>query len=317
MAALEGNSDQSSICPTACASAMTSPGKSKPASNIMVKPIGEWAETDVALWLRRFSTVTDDLMEELQKHAITGAILLTIEEGDLVDMGIRKFGHRRLLLVAAQELRATINGLRGVGNGGDLEKQQFASKKILPAPNAEPITSGCWPSEDGQNTEASPRQHPAPVVPPGMVGPLPLQTLHQTVAQPPLQHFVHGNPQVAFFPQPLSRTTVPVAFGVPGQQGLSTRVAAANVAGSFVAAVGPAPLPPGSAQLRVISPRPGGPWSNRSTLAMEPACNLPAYVGPASARMAASTPSQQCGATPSQAQTVGSQRRARSPHCHL
>jgi len=245
-----------------------------------------------------------------------------------VSMGIRKFGHRRLLLVAAQELRATINGLRGSGNGGDLEKQQLASKRILPAPNAEPTASGCWPRalgaaqpfEDGQNPDMSPRA--SHVFSPGMPGPL--AALHQTVAQPPLQHFVHASPQVAFFPQPLPRATVPL-IGVPAQAGLSARVAAGNMVGPLVG------LPHGSAHLRLMSPRTGGPWSSRSTMAMEPTCNIPPCGGPASARMSADPLHQygsavqakpQRGATsppprPPPTQHVCRQQSTWSPHCHL
>jgi len=213
--------------------------------------------------------------------------------------------------VAAQELRATINGLRGNGHGGDAEKQQVASKKIIPAPNAEPTSSGGWPLvlgaaqpfEHGQSVSTSPRQ--GNVAPPNVVGPLALQTLHQTIAQPPLQHFVHGIPQLSFFREPVPRATVPLAFGVQARAGLPARVAPTNMVGTFVATLGPAAMPPvGAAHVRLFSPRgctrdaapvraarpqegPGGPWSSRSTFpGLAPACNVPACAGPASARLA-------------------------------
>lgn len=79
-------------------------------SSLIAKPIGDWDEDDVATWLLRFSTVPDDLLGELRAHAITGTVLLSLSEEDLMNLGIRKFGHRRLLLLGARELRAVVSG---------------------------------------------------------------------------------------------------------------------------------------------------------------------------------------------------------------
>eukprot|EP00419_Tripos_fusus_P050461 CAMPEP_0172824946 /NCGR_PEP_ID=MMETSP1075-20121228/18338_1 /TAXON_ID=2916 /ORGANISM="Ceratium fusus, Strain PA161109" /LENGTH=1083 /DNA_ID=CAMNT_0013666309 /DNA_START=15 /DNA_END=3267 /DNA_ORIENTATION=- len=82
---------------------------------LLVKPVEEWDEKDVAAWISKISTVHGDFVELLHSHAISGAILLTLSEKDMLEMGIEKFGYRRLLLLAAQELREVLNRQKGIG----------------------------------------------------------------------------------------------------------------------------------------------------------------------------------------------------------
>ncbi|CAE7284151.1 unnamed protein product [Symbiodinium sp. CCMP2456] len=89
------------------------------------KPVRDWTEDDVAQWLMKLSTVPADILDVVHLHAVSGAVLLSMTEEDLEGLRIEKFGHRRLLLLAAQELRRTVQvandrpgpgGSRGLGD---------------------------------------------------------------------------------------------------------------------------------------------------------------------------------------------------------
>jgi len=89
------------------------------------KPVRDWTEDDVAQWLMKLSTVPADILDVVHLHAISGAVLLSLTEEDLEALRIEKFGHRRLLLLAAQELRRAVqvpvdrpyNAVHGSGRG--------------------------------------------------------------------------------------------------------------------------------------------------------------------------------------------------------
>eukprot|EP00930_Biecheleria_cincta_P025563 TRINITY_DN1818_c0_g1_i1.p1 TRINITY_DN1818_c0_g1~~TRINITY_DN1818_c0_g1_i1.p1 ORF type:complete len:1365 (+),score=167.49 TRINITY_DN1818_c0_g1_i1:168-4097(+) len=70
--------------------------------------ISDCSEDDVAQWLMSLSTVPSDIIDVIHTHAINGAVLLSLTEEDLEGLDIPKFGHRRLLLLAAQQLRSTV-----------------------------------------------------------------------------------------------------------------------------------------------------------------------------------------------------------------
>eukprot|EP00439_Symbiodinium_sp_Y106_P071607 s906_g12.t3 len=95
-------------------------------------------EDDVAQWLMKLSTVPADILDVVHLHAISGAVLLSMTEedhskrywaglGDLEGLRIEKFGHRRLLLLAAQELRRTVQVANDrPGPGGSRGLSDFA-----------------------------------------------------------------------------------------------------------------------------------------------------------------------------------------------
>eukprot|EP00931_Biecheleriopsis_adriatica_P113956 TRINITY_DN8929_c0_g1_i1.p1 TRINITY_DN8929_c0_g1~~TRINITY_DN8929_c0_g1_i1.p1 ORF type:complete len:974 (-),score=197.06 TRINITY_DN8929_c0_g1_i1:99-3020(-) len=70
--------------------------------------VHNWDEDAVAQWLMRLSTVPSDIIDLVHAHAITGSVLLSLSDEDLEGLNIQKFGHRRLLLLAAQELRRMV-----------------------------------------------------------------------------------------------------------------------------------------------------------------------------------------------------------------
>eukprot|EP00434_Breviolum_minutum_P010418 symbB.v1.2.009188.t1/scaffold581.1/size274127/2 len=87
-----------SVPSTNCTAAMAQVGK----------PIRDWTEEDVAVFLMQLSSVPMDIIDVVHTHAISGAVLLSLTDEDLESLNIEKFGHRRLLLLAAQELRRAV-----------------------------------------------------------------------------------------------------------------------------------------------------------------------------------------------------------------
>lgn len=78
----------------------------------LARPVQQWDESDVAQWLARLSAVPPDIVDVVHRHAISGPVLLSLSDQDLAELGIEKFGHRRLLALAAQELRAAVGNHR-------------------------------------------------------------------------------------------------------------------------------------------------------------------------------------------------------------
>jgi len=77
-----------------------------PTHALSTKAVEDWSEADVAEWMTLRYPVHEEFLELLRRHAINGPVLLTLTEGDLNEMGIERFGHRRLLGLAIQEVRA-------------------------------------------------------------------------------------------------------------------------------------------------------------------------------------------------------------------
>lgn len=73
---------------------------------LSAKSIEDWSEEDVAAWMTSKFPVHSEFLALLKRHAISGPVLLTLTDTDLNEMGIERFGHRRLLRLAAQEVRA-------------------------------------------------------------------------------------------------------------------------------------------------------------------------------------------------------------------
>lgn len=91
-----------------------------PNTGPMRKPVQDWNEDDVEDWLVRFTTVPSDLAEVVRAHAISGMVMLTLKEEDLESLNI-KFGHRRLLMLAADELRRAFGTVASVNQGRPLQ----------------------------------------------------------------------------------------------------------------------------------------------------------------------------------------------------
>lgn len=69
------------------------------------RPVQEWQEAEVCRWLLEVFQAPQDLVSLVREQAITGKVLLSLSERDLQELPVPKFGHRRLLMLAAQELR--------------------------------------------------------------------------------------------------------------------------------------------------------------------------------------------------------------------
>jgi len=80
------------------------------ASKLAGKSVEQWDETDVASWVASLSALPDGIAEVVHAHAITGPVLLSLSSEDLAGLNIKKFGHRRLLVLAANELRKAVDG---------------------------------------------------------------------------------------------------------------------------------------------------------------------------------------------------------------
>jgi len=76
---------------------------------LLEKPVEHWDEADVATWLAFLSRTPDDIAELVFEHAISGPVLLSLSDEDLAGLDIVKFGHRRLLVLAARELRGRLD----------------------------------------------------------------------------------------------------------------------------------------------------------------------------------------------------------------
>ncbi|CAE7771069.1 mfsd2ab, partial [Symbiodinium sp. CCMP2456] len=78
------------------------------AAALLQRPVQEWQEEEVIRWLLEVSLAPKELAQVIREQAITGNVLLTLTEKDFEELEIPKFGHRRLLMMAATELRAVV-----------------------------------------------------------------------------------------------------------------------------------------------------------------------------------------------------------------
>lgn len=104
------------------------------------KPIRDWSEEDVSVFLMNLSTVPMDIIDVVHAHAITGAVLLSLTDEDLEGLNIEKFGHRRLLLLAAQELRRTVQAERSAGDPGMISPSSSLGSAQVSQPRMRLVT---------------------------------------------------------------------------------------------------------------------------------------------------------------------------------
>ena len=69
------------------------------------RPVQEWQETEVCQWLTEVFLAPKELVQMVEEQAISGKVLLSLSERDFQELPVPKFGHRRLLMLAAHELR--------------------------------------------------------------------------------------------------------------------------------------------------------------------------------------------------------------------
>eukprot|EP00931_Biecheleriopsis_adriatica_P114941 TRINITY_DN90805_c0_g1_i1.p1 TRINITY_DN90805_c0_g1~~TRINITY_DN90805_c0_g1_i1.p1 ORF type:complete len:993 (+),score=145.30 TRINITY_DN90805_c0_g1_i1:33-3011(+) len=79
------------------------------------KPVEEWHESDVIAWLIHSSSAPADIAKVVYDNAITGQVLVSLQERDADKLEVSKFGHRRLLLLAAEEIRSSLQNLKQPG----------------------------------------------------------------------------------------------------------------------------------------------------------------------------------------------------------
>eukprot|EP00930_Biecheleria_cincta_P027453 TRINITY_DN19290_c0_g1_i1.p1 TRINITY_DN19290_c0_g1~~TRINITY_DN19290_c0_g1_i1.p1 ORF type:complete len:1324 (-),score=204.85 TRINITY_DN19290_c0_g1_i1:32-4003(-) len=83
-----------------------------PLARCKSKPVEEWQENDVCEWLIEEASAPVGITRVVHDNAITGNVLLSLTEDDVDTLHVEKFGHRRLLLLAAQDIRSAISSRR-------------------------------------------------------------------------------------------------------------------------------------------------------------------------------------------------------------
>lgn len=104
-----------------------------PADHLVGKPVDEWDEADVMSWLSGIPSVPRDILEVVRKQAINGPVLLSLSERDLQALDIEKFGHRRLLKLAADELRNYVEVQRASLQQSGLQCSSLSSSYSIPS----------------------------------------------------------------------------------------------------------------------------------------------------------------------------------------
>eukprot|EP00435_Cladocopium_sp_Y103_P067729 s268_g30.t1 len=84
------------------------------------RPVQEWQEAEVCQWLSEVFMAPKELVQMVEQQAITGKVLLSLNESDLAELSVPKFGHRRLLMLAAHELRRLSTGAVSAVNAAPL-----------------------------------------------------------------------------------------------------------------------------------------------------------------------------------------------------
>jgi len=143
------------------------------ASKLAGKPVEQWDETDVASWVASLSALPDGIAEVVHAHAITGPVLLSLSSEDLAGLNIKKFGHRRLLVLAANELRKAVDGTLPpsrsasyASSNGNLPVQSSptpnihmqANSKQLPTQSSQSVQT----TKPGPKTTKSPSRYDRP-----------------------------------------------------------------------------------------------------------------------------------------------------------
>mmetsp|Transcript_11685 Transcript_11685/g.31448 ORF Transcript_11685/g.31448 Transcript_11685/m.31448 type:complete len:646 (+) Transcript_11685:153-2090(+) len=108
-------------------------GRSSQSSALMDRPVQQWSVNDVVNFMSSFCAIPPDLVDILWAQAISGPVLLSLSEADLEELRIEKFGHRRLLMLGAQELRCTAERQRQ----GQHEQRVQTPGHVLPIPTTQ------------------------------------------------------------------------------------------------------------------------------------------------------------------------------------
>lgn len=138
------------------------------AAALLQRPVQEWQEEEVIRWLLEVSLAPKELAHVIREQAITGNVLLTLTEKDFEELEIPKFGHRRLLMMAATELRAVVAHTRSKeeplrpASGPALTVALAARGPPAPRPGQASVVAGCNPG--GGVFDAPPATAKAPLV---------------------------------------------------------------------------------------------------------------------------------------------------------
>mmetsp|Transcript_39176 Transcript_39176/g.104013 ORF Transcript_39176/g.104013 Transcript_39176/m.104013 type:complete len:895 (-) Transcript_39176:131-2815(-) len=137
------------------------------ASKLAGKPVEQWDETDVASWVASLSAIPDGIAEVVHAHAITGPVLLSLSSDDLAGLNIKKFGHRRLLVLAANELRRAVEGIFSpsgsasqASSNGNLPVQSSPTPNIHMQANSTQLPTKS--SQSVQTTKPAPKTTKSP-----------------------------------------------------------------------------------------------------------------------------------------------------------
>ncbi|CAE7766758.1 mfsd2ab [Symbiodinium microadriaticum] len=139
------------------------------AAALLQRPVQEWQEEEVIRWLLEVSLAPKELAHVIREQAITGNVLLTLTEKDFEELEIPKFGHRRLLMMAATELRAVVAHTRSKeeplrpASGPALTVALAARGPPAPRPGQASVVAGCNPGGGGV-FDAPPATAKAPLV---------------------------------------------------------------------------------------------------------------------------------------------------------
>eukprot|EP00931_Biecheleriopsis_adriatica_P037299 TRINITY_DN21399_c0_g1_i4.p1 TRINITY_DN21399_c0_g1~~TRINITY_DN21399_c0_g1_i4.p1 ORF type:complete len:912 (-),score=161.87 TRINITY_DN21399_c0_g1_i4:63-2798(-) len=90
------------------------------------KPVEHWHEADVIRWLLDISSFPRDMTKVVVDNAITGVVLLSLTEKDLDFLKVEKFGHRRMLTIAAELLRSSSGGQEQPGHDAREDAEEEA-----------------------------------------------------------------------------------------------------------------------------------------------------------------------------------------------
>jgi len=64
-----------------------------------------WDEEDVIAWLAKLSRLPDGMATAVRQNGITGRMLLSLDEEKAAKLKLEKYGYRKILLLAAQDLQ--------------------------------------------------------------------------------------------------------------------------------------------------------------------------------------------------------------------
>jgi len=119
---------------TDCSSARIDQRLAMNHEELLAKPIEQWDEEDVACWVSSFSAVRESITDAILANAINGQVLMSLSEADVGNLEIEKFGHRRILMIAARKLRKLHLAQRNGGAASSL------TSAVMRTPSAPPLS---------------------------------------------------------------------------------------------------------------------------------------------------------------------------------